>query len=92
MGHSALPATPQFIEHAPGPRGSPHEPHAEGAPGEGLVPFDDTAKTDSFGSSFELRHFGQSAFSLPYTRASNSWSHSLHLYSKMGINNSPEAA
>ena len=60
---------PQFKsppEQAPGPRGSPHEPHgpAEGEEGED-VPLAETANTESCGSSFVAWHLGQAAFSLP---------------------------
>jgi len=81
------------MEHAPGPRGSPQEPHGP-AVGELLAPepFAETAKTESCGSNFWLRHFGHSAVSLPKTRASNWWLHSLQAYSKIGIDLSPDPA
>jgi hypothetical protein len=88
--HSAKEAPHQFMEHEPGPRGSPHDPQAEGADEDEPAPFAETANTESFGSSFLLLHFGHSAFSFPYTSASNSWSQALHLYSKMGMRHSPE--
>jgi len=59
------------IEHAPGPRGSPQDPHAPAGAADGDEPLADTAKTDSCGASFLVWHFGHSAFSLPYTSASN---------------------
>lgn len=58
----------QFIsprEHAPGPRGSPHDPQAPLGDAEADDPFADTAKTDSCGSSLVVWHLGHSAFSLP---------------------------
>jgi len=61
------------IEHAPGPRGSPQDPHpctdwdAAEAPDLAGV-----ANTDNFGVSFLLRHFGHAALSRPNTSASNS--------------------
>jgi len=72
------------MEQEPGPRGSPHDPQgpATGADADG--PFAETAKTDSFGVRFLPRHFGQTALSFPKTRASNSFWHVLHEYSKIG--------
>ena len=72
-------------EHAPGPRGSPQEPQAPIDGAEDDIPFAETAKTENFGVRLLLWHFGQEAFSLPKTRASNSWSQLLHTYSKIGI-------
>ena len=60
------------IEHAPGPRGSPQLPQAPPIDGAlPLAPFAETANNESCGTSFRLWHFGHSAFSLPYTSASN---------------------
>jgi hypothetical protein len=74
-------------EQAPGPRGSPQEPHgpAEGGFEDEDAPFAETANTESCGASFLLWHLGQDAFSEPYTKASNWWSHSLQMYSKIGM-------
>jgi len=60
-------------EQAPGPRGSPQDPHApvERELADEDEPFPDTANTESCGASFLLWHFGQEALSLPYTSASN---------------------
>ena len=73
------------MEHAPGPRGSPQVPH----PPEGMLPeaelLAETAKTESCGDRLLLWHFGQEGFSLPSTKASNRWSHSLQEYSKIGM-------
>ncbi len=52
-------------EHAPGPRGSPHDPHALVAEAEADEPFVDTANTESCGSSLVAWHLGHSAFCLP---------------------------
>jgi hypothetical protein len=60
-----------FIEQAPGPRGSPQDPHPPDDLSSGIdaceldPPLADTAKTDSCGSSFLLSHFGQTAFCFP---------------------------
>ena len=69
------------MPHEPGPRGSPQLPHppAEGDADPAL--FAGAANTDNCGVSFLLWHFGHSAFSLPYTSASNPCSHSLQMYS-----------
>lgn len=40
------------IEHAPGPRGSPQDPHARVGAAEADEPFAETANTESCGSSF----------------------------------------
>jgi hypothetical protein len=52
-------------EHAPGPRGSPQDPQAPLGDAEVDELFAETAKTESFGSSFVVWHLGHSAFSLP---------------------------
>ena len=77
-----------FNEHAPGPRGSPHDPQGELPEKDGreTAPlFEETAKTESCGSSFLLWHFGHAAVCLPNIRASNSCWHSWQMYSKIGI-------
>ncbi len=51
--------------------------------------FAETANTDSCGSSFLLWHLGHSAFWLPKINASNSCSHSLQMYSKIGMKKTP---
>jgi len=53
------------IEHAPGPRGSPQDPHGPAGAADGDDPLADTAKTESCGASFFVWHFGHSAFSFP---------------------------
>ena len=74
-------------EQDPGPRGSPQEPQAppDDRAAELFFAVTVTANTESCGASLWLWHLGHSAFSLPYTRASNWWSHALQTYSKMGI-------
>ncbi|MGB9197513.1 MAG: hypothetical protein WCB53_11380, partial [Terriglobales bacterium] len=54
-----------FHAHEPGPSGLPQAPHGPAAIGAAPPLFAETAKTDSFGSSFLLSHFGHAAFSLP---------------------------
>ena len=80
------------MEQAPGPRGSPQEPHAPTGPAEAEVLFVATANTESFGARRLLWHFGQEAFSSPKISVSNSWSHALHMYSKIGMFGSPVSA
>lgn len=60
------------MEQEPEPRGSPQLPQgaADRAGLEGA--FAETANTDSCSASFLLWQFGQSAFWLPITSASNS--------------------
>jgi hypothetical protein len=53
------------MEQAPGPRGSPQDPHGPAGEAEGEEPFAETANTESWGSSLVAWHFGHSAFSLP---------------------------
>ena len=60
--------------------------------GDAHVERAETAKTESCGSNFWLQHFGHSAVSLPKTRASNWWLHSLQAYSKIGIDLSQDPA
>src|ERR1700722_7871897 len=54
-------------EHAPGPRGSPQEPHPpeEAAGADEDDPLADTAKTESCGESLVVWHLGHAAFCLP---------------------------
>ncbi|HZU41426.1 MAG TPA: hypothetical protein VE994_02050 [Terriglobales bacterium] len=75
-----------LIAQAPGPRGSPQLPQgpADGI-GDALELFVETAKTDNCGSSFLLWQEGHSAFSDPYTKASNWRFHCLQMYSKIGM-------
>ena len=77
------------MEQAPGPRGSPHDPQAPAEGGLEAEPLLDTANVESCGASCWLWHFGHSAFCRPYTRASNEWSQSLQMYSKIGISPVP---
>jgi hypothetical protein len=72
------------MEQEPGPRGSPHDPQGPATGADADAPFAETAKTDSLGVRFLPRHFGQMALSFPKTRASNSFWHVLHEYSKIG--------
>jgi len=73
------------MEQEPGPRGSPQEPHAPTELAEADVLFVATAKTESLGARVLLWHLGQDAFSSPKISISNSWSHALHRYSKIGM-------
>src|SRR3989442_13517088 len=73
------------MEQAPGPRGSPQEPHAPTGPAEAEVLFVATANMESLGARVLLWHLGQDAFSSPKISVSNSWSHALHRYSKIGM-------
>jgi hypothetical protein len=57
--------TCQLIEHAPGPRGSPHVPHAEGAKSAVLPDAVDTANVDNNRVSSVLLHDGQFGSFLP---------------------------
>lgn len=52
-------------EQEPGPRGSPQDPHGPAARGEVDPLLAETAKTESWGSSFFAWHFGHSGFSFP---------------------------
>ena len=74
----------QFIEHEPGPRGSPQLPQAPDE-GEKLFCDSETAKVESCWSRFRLAHPGHSGASDPRTIASKRRSHSLQTYSKIGI-------
>src|SRR5258708_22532879 len=74
------------MEHAPGPRGSPHVPHVPPALAS-CAPSPPTAKLESCWLSRLLAHLGQAAFWLPRTIASNRWSHCWQMYSKIGILN-----
>ncbi|SRR6266536_5939068 len=73
------------MEQAPGPRGSPQERHAPTDRGDDELLFAATAKTESLGARVLLWHLGQDAFSSPKISISNSWSHALHRYSKIGM-------
>jgi hypothetical protein len=56
----------QFMEQAPGPRGSPHDPQGpDDGEGDEDDPLADTAKNESCGASLVVWHFGHSAFSFP---------------------------
>jgi hypothetical protein len=74
----------QLIEQAPGPLGSPQDPQAP-ALGEREELLAETAKVENRGESSWLRHSGHSGFRPFMTKASNSCSHRLQLYSNMGI-------
>jgi hypothetical protein len=73
------------MEQEPGPRGSPHFPHAPVDEEELAELFAGAANTESCGLSFELLHFGQEAVFVPKTRASKRCSHFWQMYSKIGI-------
>jgi hypothetical protein len=78
------------MEHVPGPRGSPHEPHPPEVGADALEEFlADTAKTESCGARCLLRHLGQAAFWLPKIRASKRCSHLVQTYSKIGMCSPP---
>jgi len=77
----------QFIEHEPGPRGSPQLPHGLGDD-EKLFCEPPTAKLESCWSRLWLEHDGQVGSSEPRTTASKWRSHSLQMYSKIGIKKS----
>jgi hypothetical protein len=60
----------QFIEQAPGPRGSPQLPQAPPPP-EGIHPPDaDTPKAENCFSNFVAWHWGQTALVDPWTNSS----------------------
>ncbi len=77
----------QFIEQAPGPRGSPQLPQGPGISRAAALELPEWAeKTESCFSSFSLLHEGHCGVSLePRTSVSNLWSHFLQAYSKIGI-------
>src|SRR6266700_7661652 len=76
----------QFMEHEPGPRGSPQLP--QDPPGalvwRGFSP--PTAKVESCCSSCLPSHLGHAGFCCPRTMVSKWWSHSRQTYSNIGIN------
>lgn len=78
------PSGHQFIEHEPGPRGSPQLPHA---PDDDAKLFCElpTAKLESCWSRLLLEHAGHAGASDPRTTASKRRSHSLQIYSKIGM-------
>jgi hypothetical protein len=74
-------ARDQFMEQAPGPRGSPHEPQ----PREGAVsarpPPEETAKTERSLRRFRLSHAGQTGRVFPETNCSKLFPHARQRYS-----------
>lgn len=86
-GVSTRVCNPQFIEQAPGPRGSPQEPQGPGASRAAALELPEWAeKTESCRSSLLLLHEGHWGVSPePRTSVSNLWSHFLQAYSKIGI-------
>jgi hypothetical protein len=79
LGCTAIAERRQFIEHEPGPRGSPQAPHGVG---RALSPsFDElapTAKTESCLSSAVPWHSGHSSTVCSRTRSSNRCSQPRH--------------
>ena len=69
--YTRVPHQPQFIEQAPGPRGSPQAPHAVGASLARLPPFTCAANTDRRRSRVVPWHEGHRGGSFPRTRTSN---------------------
>ncbi len=78
----------QFMLQAPGPRGSPHEPQADGpfagAAARVGVPCD-TANTENCLSKASDWHAGHFAWREALTMASNGWWQSRQTYSKIGM-------
>src|SRR5690348_9702402 len=74
----------QFIEQAPGPRGSPQLPQGAGDEAK-LFSELPTAKLDNCCSRFFPEQDGQRGESAPRTTASKRRSQSLQIYSKIGI-------
>src|SRR5262249_5652794 len=75
-------------EHAPGPRGSPHDPQAPPPPSAIAADFSaepDTAKRESCCSSFFPPHFGHFGVFDPITIVSKLCLHSRQMYSKIGM-------
>src|SRR5688572_25849871 len=75
-------------EHAPGPRGSPHEPHGASSGTDFAAPKAVGAlaeNTESCLSRLVLRHEGHSGTIEPRTRTSKPLRHSLQTYSYIGI-------
>jgi hypothetical protein len=74
------------MEQAPGPPETPQVPPPQFAAlrvDEDFSP--PTAKLETCWRSFLLSHLGQTGFRCPSTMASNWWSHSWQMYSKIGI-------
>jgi len=76
------------MEHAPGPRGSPHAPHAPTAGialADAAEPFVWAANVESFRCRSWLWHSGQAGASLERTSASNSVLQLRQAYSYKGM-------
>jgi len=73
MNHSHTTFYDDQLSHAqaPGPRGSPHDPHALIAGWESVAPLLLTANVDSSFSSLALLHAGQVGLVEPMTSVSN---------------------
>lgn len=75
----------QFIEQAPGPRGSPQDPQAPDPLVLAQSELAPTPKGENCFCSFVALHDGQAGVVEPCTIASNRWLHSWQRYSKMGM-------
>ena len=75
----------QFIEQAPGPRGSPQRPHGAGPALDDSRPPVATAKVDSTRSRFVPAHAGQCGTSCPRTSTSACLPQSRQSYSYRGM-------
>src|SRR5258706_2127564 len=89
VGRTLVGPPTQLIEQDPGPRGSPHDPHAPVDAGNGAgSPFPAlvlTAKTDSSFCRFAPSHDGQLGDWPSRVRYSNCWPQPRHSYSKSGM-------
>jgi hypothetical protein len=74
------------LEQAPGPRGSPQDPHpaAEDSLRAGELPLD-TAKVERSFKTSRLSQAGQPGFVPPSTTCSNFFPQRRHAYSKSGM-------
>jgi hypothetical protein len=72
-------------EQEPGPRGSPHDPHAPELLELAQSAFAPTPNEENCFCSFVALHDGQAGVVEPCTSASNRWLHSWQRYSKMGM-------
>jgi hypothetical protein len=77
----------QFIEQAPGPRGSPHAPHGAGAGKSARGPdaCAPTANVDSCLLSVRESHDGHAASRSARVRCSKWWPQDWQAYSKIGM-------
>ena len=75
----------QFIEQAPGPRGSPQLPHGLALNSVAAAFCELTPNRESCCCSFLLSHFGHFTFCDPWTIVSNSCWQLWQMYSKIGM-------